>query len=132
MKVPKIYAQTIEREMFDDGEKKVKLPYFYLDGEAEEINGYDLCYGNIETLAMLLNQNIFEALLVFWDGSKKGCKVWSYYDLDMRRMRGYIWLKNDETINPFIGRASYSAQITEADYYIDSNGKIHFKHEKNT
>jgi hypothetical protein len=129
MNVPKIYAETIEGEIFDDGETKTRMHYFYLDGEAEEINGYDICEGNIQALSMAMNQNVFEAVLVFWDGSKKGCKVWSYYDRDIKRMRGYVWLQNDETVAPFINRALDKSEIVNTDYTVDKEGKIHFKHE---
>jgi hypothetical protein len=78
---------------------------------------------------MAMNQNVFEAVIVFWDGSKKGCKVWSYYDRDIKRMRGYVWLQNDETVAPFINRALDKSEIVNTDYTVDKEGKIHFKHE---
>jgi len=130
MNVPKIYAETIEGEIFDDGETKARMHYFYLDGEAEEINGYDICAGNIQALSMAMNQNVFEAVIVFWDGSKKGCKVWSYYDRDIKRMRGYVWLQNDETVAPFISRALDKSETINTSYTVDKEGKIHFKHER--
>ena len=130
MNIPKIYAETIEGEFFDDGEPKVRMHFFYIDGEAEEINGYDICLGNLEALSIAMNQCVFEAILVFWDGSKKGCKVWSYYDTDLRRMRGYVWLQNDETVAPFISRALDKSTTINTGYIVDQEGKIHFKHEK--
>lgn len=130
MNIPKIYAETIEGEFFDDGEPKTRMHFFYIDGEAEEINGYDICLGNVEALSIAMNQCVFEAILVFWDGSKKGCKVWSYYDTDLRRMRGYVWLQNDETVAPFISRALDKSKTINTGYIVDQEGKIHFKHEK--
>jgi len=130
MNVPKIYAETVEGEIFDDGDPKARMHYFYLDGEAEEINGYDTCAGNIQALSMAMNQGVFEAVIVFWDGSKKGCKVWSYYDRDIKRMRGYVWLQNDETVAPFISRALDKSESVITSYTVDQEGKIHFLHEK--
>ena len=130
MNIPKIYAETIEGEFFDDGEPKTRMHFFYIDGEAEEINGYDICLGNVEALSMAMSENVFEAVLVFWDGSSKGCKVWSYYDTDSRRMRGYVWLQNDETVAPYIQNGAEKSQTIDMWYSIDQEGKIHFKHEK--
>jgi hypothetical protein len=131
MNIPKIYAETIEGEFFDDGESKIKMDSFFLDGEALEINGYHTCMGNIQALSMAMKENIFEAVLVFWDGSKKGCKVWSYYDKYSKTICGYILLPNDETVAPFISKALNKMEITNTFYNVDEKGNIHFKHEKN-
>lgn len=132
MNIPVIYAQTIEGEIFDDGTPITMLHRFYLDGEAEEINGNDICFGNIHAISMCLHSNIFDAVLVFWDGSKKGCKVWSYYNEGNGKMSGYVWLNDDETIQPIIQIELSNMTKIEKDYFVDNKGIIHFNHERKT
>ena len=127
---PTIYPVSIDGKHFEDSQSKSKLHYFYLDGQAEMLNGYDICLGNIEALSMAMNSNVFEAILIYPNGDKKGCKVWSYYDRDIKRMRGYVWLQNDETVAPFISRALDKSEVINTSYTVDKEGKIHFLHEK--
>ena len=61
--VPKIYAMSVDGKVFDDGQESAQLHYFYLDGEAEYQNLYDICYGNIPAHNMAQNQVVFEDFL---------------------------------------------------------------------
>lgn len=43
--------------------------YIYLHGEAETINGYDCCYGNMKTFQRLLTCHLFACEIQLQDGS---------------------------------------------------------------
>lgn len=101
----RIYAVSIDGTTARSDEEKNVLPYYYLDAEAEYINGYDICMGNLYAYACCLSQRVFDATLVFVNGKEKPCTVSSFYDKDTKRMRGYIWLTEDESAQPFINSA---------------------------
>jgi len=69
------------------------LSYFYLHGEAEIINGYDLVEGNMETLIYALSDRIFPTKLILQDGKEYDGVVISYHK--MGRMTGLICLCTD-------------------------------------
>lgn len=69
------------------------LSYFYLHGEAEIINGYDLVEGNMETLVYALSDRIFPTKLILQDGNEYDGVVISYHK--MGRMTGLICLCTD-------------------------------------
>lgn len=99
---PRIYAITIDGNSFKSGEEKHILHFYYLDLEAEYINGYDICEGNLAAHSLCLNEAVFNATLVFVDGKEKPCTVVSFLDEQTRRMRGYVWLSSDKDAQPFI------------------------------
>lgn len=130
-KLAKIYAQTIDGKIYEDDEPKRTMSFYYLDGQAEDINGYDICAGNLTAFSYAQSQTVFDALLVFADGKEEPCKVSSFFDTDWDHMRGYIWLYSDESVRPFINKAIENSGSLSTFYYIDDEtGKIHFKHDK--
>jgi len=101
----KIYAVDINGYTADSEEEKSVLHYYYLDAEAEYLNGYDICMGNLYAHTCCLAQRVFDATLVLVNGKEEPCVVSSFFDEHSKRMRGYIWLKEDENAQPFINNA---------------------------
>jgi len=122
--IPKIYAMSVDGKLFDDGQECGQLHYFYLDGEAEYQNLYDICYGNIPAHSMAQSQIVFEAIYIAIDGTKKGCYVSSYYDEAFKRMKGYVWLKEDKECQPFISKAIDAYGIINTWYNITVDGRV--------
>jgi hypothetical protein len=130
LSVPKIYAETYEGKVFDDGEVKSRMHYFYLDGLAEDLNNYDICQGNIYAHSAAQSNRLFEAIYVSAEGEEKGCFVHSYYDNHLERMRGLIWLMEDEGSQEHIEKARNEVIPVIKGYHIDKEGYIHFEHDK--
>ena len=85
-----------------DGEAKgLRLSYFYLHGEAEQMNGFDICNGNIAAFKHCLRVWHFDCTLVI--GRKKYEAV-CYTRLDGSHMCGYVVLKSDAQAHKDIER----------------------------
>ena len=129
-KLARIYAVSINGNSYQNMEPRETMSFYYLDGEAEAINGYDICDGNLLAFAFAQSQTTFDAVLVFPDGEEKPCKVSSFFDNHLKRMKGYVWLADDESVQPFINKSIDDYGQMSAWYHIDEKGEIHFKHDK--
>jgi len=69
------------------------LPYFYLHGEAEKMNRYDICNANIETFKNCLRQGAFLCEVHFTDGSVHDAICFSKFDV--YQMEGLVVLLSD-------------------------------------
>lgn len=69
------------------------MSYYYLHGEAESINGYDLVEGDMEAMRKALSSRIFPVNLKLQDGNTYDAIVISYYKFN--RMTGLICLCTD-------------------------------------
>jgi hypothetical protein len=88
----KIFAVPINYEIDVEGER---IPYFYLHGQAQDINGYDICNGNINAIINCLEQGAFLCELHFIDGRIEDAICFSKYDRGDRQMNGWILLLSD-------------------------------------
>lgn len=129
-RLAKIYAVTIDGKSYKDYEPHETMSFYYLDGQAEDENGYDICAGNLTAFAYAQSQCVFDAVLVFPDGEERPCKVSSFFDNDLKRMKGYVWLADDESVQPFINKSINDYGQMNSWYHIDEKGEIHFKHDK--
>jgi hypothetical protein len=86
----KFYAVPFDQQ----GAKGERVPYFYLHGEAEKINGYDICNANSEAIADCLRQGAFLCELIFVDGRTEDAICFSKYGYG--RMEGLIVLLSDQ------------------------------------
>jgi len=85
-----VYAVGSERESGDEG---IFANYFYLHGEAETQNGFDLCTMNGRMMASCMTSGIYRACLINEDKSESECLVFSMYHHNS--MRGYVVLLDD-------------------------------------
>jgi hypothetical protein len=87
----KIYAVPIDSEIEVKGER---IPYFYLHGQAQDINGYDICNGNIHAIVNCLEQGAFLCEIEFTNGSVQDAICFCKYSRDSH-MTGWIVLLSD-------------------------------------
>jgi hypothetical protein len=125
--IPKIYAETYEGKVYDDGEVKTRMHYFYLDGLAEDLNNYDICQGNIYAHSAAQSNRLFEAIYVSAEGEEKGCFVYSLYDKSLERMRGLVWLMEDEFAQKEIEQVRKEVTPVITGYNIDKKGFVQYK-----
>jgi hypothetical protein len=88
----KFYALHINESVDAPG---YRPSYFYLHGEAEDVNGYDICTANGEALSNCLRRGAFLCEVVCTDGSTKDAICFSYFKHG-ERMSGLICFLNDE------------------------------------
>lgn len=87
---PKIYAVPIDGEVEIPGKR---LSYFYLHGKAEELNGYDICNGDIEAFHYALRMGGFLCEVHFTD--KSVAEAVCVCKFEFSRMTGLIVLESD-------------------------------------
>ena len=90
---PFFYAVPLHNE--NDIVQGFYTPYFYLHGEAERINGYDICKGDSHALSHCLMQSAFLCSLQFTDHSVENAICFSKWN-GRNRMEGLVCLLSDE------------------------------------
>ena len=75
--------------------KGIYMPWFYLHGEADCRNDYDLCGGNTETLVRLLIISPFPVGLYLQDGSVFNGIVLPWVDSIAYRVSGLVCILSD-------------------------------------
>jgi hypothetical protein len=89
-----IYSQPLYGHGNKDDVPGIYIPYFYLHGKAEELNGYDICNGNIETFQRCLHEGAFLCRLHIGDIIYDAICFSKFDGFD--RMQGLVCLLDDD------------------------------------
>lgn len=104
-------------KMHEDSEKGYAyIPQFYLHGEAEHLNGYDIASGNIECFQRILRCHLFTIDLKLQDGKVYDGLVIPYISGE-RRIEGLICLCMD---TDGIRHAMFDYHKSYGDKHIDT------------
>lgn len=122
----KFYAVDINERVNTPG---YRASYFYLHGEAEYVNGYDICTANGEALGNCLRRGAFLCEVVCNDGNAKDAICFSYFKHG-ERMSGLICFLDDEESIEYVAKkesifSSTPSMYTDEEDYLRSIGKYH-------
>ena len=112
---PTFYAEPIEGLELPGN----RMPYFYLHGECEKRNGYDICNANIEAFRYSLREGGYLCKVQFMNGEIEDAICFSKFESNS--MNGLIvFLRNDADIIDAIRLLGFrgipSFNLDEEDY----------------
>ena len=98
--------------------------YIYLHGEAQNINGYDCCEGNIEFFRLLLRLSPSLTTLLMQDGTTHRAIVFPYGDMS-RHVSGLVCLVSDiNGIKSALDYQSYYSSLSSLTLYDDDINEL--------
>lgn len=65
-----IYAENLDGEIYSENHYTERLSWFYLHGKLEDLNGYDICCGDIEEFQKSMSIGLHLSTVTMVDGSK--------------------------------------------------------------
>jgi hypothetical protein len=104
------------------------LPYYYLHGEAENLNGYDICNANDKAFTKALKQGAFLCMIVFTDGTEREGICFSKYNM-INRMEGLVCLLEDDehiehAVKQYMEFKHTPSMYTDEEDYMKEIGKF--------